>query len=50
MYIRKSNDPKIEPSGTPASTVDQLEHWPLRTTCWNLLINKYILINIIKRT
>ena len=26
MYIRKSNDPKIEPCGTPASTDDQLEH------------------------
>ena len=27
MYIRKSNAPKIEPCGTPASTDDdQLEH------------------------
>ena len=28
MYIRKSNGPKIEPCRTPASTDDQLEHWP----------------------
>ena len=26
MYIRKSNGPKIEPCGTPASTDDQFEH------------------------
>ena len=38
MYIRKSNGPKIEPSGTPANTDDQLKHWPLSTTRWNLLL------------
>ena len=27
MYIRKSNGPKMEPCGTPASTDDQVEHW-----------------------
>ena len=32
MYMRKSNGPKIEPCGTPASTDDQFEHWPLSTT------------------
>ena len=37
MYIRKSNGPKKEPCGTPNSIDDQLEHWPLSTTRWNLL-------------
>ena len=32
MYMRKNNGPKIEPYETPASTDDQLEHWPLSTT------------------
>ena len=40
MYIRKSNGSKIEPCGTPASTDDQFEHWPLSTTFWNLLFKK----------
>ena len=34
MYIRKSNRPKIGPrpgAWTPASTGDQLKHWPLST-------------------
>ena len=30
MYIIKRNDPNIEPCGTPASTDDQFEHWPLK--------------------
>ena len=42
MYIRKSNAPKIEPCGTPARTGDQLEHWPLSTTLWNLLFRKLL--------
>ena len=42
MYIRKSNGPKIEPCGTPASTDDQFEHWPLRTTLWNQLFRKLL--------
>ena len=32
MYARKSNGPKIVPCGTPASTDDQFEHWPLSAT------------------
>ena len=32
MCLRKSNGPKIEPCGTPVSTDDHLEHWPLSTT------------------
>ena len=40
MYIRKSNGPKIVPCGTPASTDDQLGHWPLGTTRCNLLLKK----------
>ena len=32
MYIRTSNSPNIEPCGTPASTDDQFEPWPLSTT------------------
>ena len=41
MYIRKKNGPKIEPCGTPVSTDDhQLEHRPLSTTRWNLLLKK----------
>ena len=32
MVLSKSNDSKIEPCGTPASTDDQFEHWPLSTT------------------
>ena len=32
MCLRKSNGPKIEPCGTPVSTDDQFEHWPLSTT------------------
>ena len=31
-YIRKSNGPKIELYGTPASTDDQFEHWSLSVT------------------
>ena len=42
MYIRKSNGPKIEPCRTPASTDDQLEHWPLSTTLWNLFLKKLL--------
>ena len=42
MYIGESNGAKIEPCGTPASTDDQLEHWQLRTTCWNLLPKKLL--------
>ena len=42
MYIRKSNGLKIESCGTSASTDDQLEHWPLRTICWNLLLKKLL--------
>ena len=41
MY-KKSNGPKIEPCGTPLSTYDQLEHWSLRTTTWNLLLKKLL--------
>ena len=37
MHIRKSNGPKKEPCGTPNSIDEQLEHWPLSTTPWNLL-------------
>ena len=42
IYIRKSNGPKIELWGTPASTDDQLEHWPLSTIRWNLLLKKLL--------
>ena len=42
MYIRKSNGPKIEPCGTPVSSDVQLEHWPLSTTRWNLLLKKLL--------
>ena len=38
MHIRKTDVPKIEPCGTPASTDDQLAHWLLKTTRWNLLL------------
>ena len=41
-YIRKSNRPKIEPRWTPASTGDQLKHWSLTTTLWNLLFRKLL--------
>ena len=48
MYIKKSNKkkrktshgPKIEPCKTSASTDDELKHWPLSTTHWNLLLKK----------
>ena len=40
MYIIKYNCPKIEPCGTPSSTGDQLEHWSLTATRWNLLLKK----------
>ena len=42
MYIRKNNGLKIESCRTPTSTDYQLEHGPLRTTSWNLLIKKLI--------
>ena len=42
MYIRKSNGPKRETCGTPASTDDQLEHWPFSTTRCNLLLQKLL--------
>ena len=42
MHIRKSNGPKIEPCGTPVSTDDHLEYWPLSTTCRNLLLEKLL--------
>ena len=42
MYIRKTNGSKIEFWRTPASTDDQLEHLPLSTTCWNLLLKKFL--------
>ena len=42
MYIRKSDGPKIEPCGTPASTDDQFEYWPLSTTLRNLLFKKLL--------
>ena len=42
IYIRKSNGLKLEPCRTLAITDDQLQHWPLRTTCWNLLRKKLL--------
>ena len=42
MYIRKMNGPKIETCGSPASTDDQLEHWPLSTTCCSLSPKKLL--------
>ena len=32
IYIRKNNGPKIEPCGTPASTLVHEENFPLTTT------------------
>ena len=32
MHIRKSNGTIIETCGTPTSTDDQFEHWPLGAT------------------
>ena len=32
----------VEPYGTPASTDDQFEHWPLTTTLRNLLFKKLL--------
>ena len=43
MYIRKSNGPKTEPSGTPANTDNnQLEQRSLSKTCRNLLLRKLL--------
>ena len=40
MYIKKSNGPRIEPWGTPASTFVHVEYWPLRITlCFSLWEN-----------
>ena len=39
MYTKKSNGPRIEPWGTPASTFVHVEYWPLRTTLWNDTFN-----------
>ena len=33
MFIRKMNDPKIDPWGTPASIGDQEDAWPFKSTC-----------------
>ena len=38
--MRKSNDPNIEPCGTPARIGAQSESWPLRTTLWCLSLRK----------
>ena len=38
MCIKKSNGPKIETCRTPASTDDQLEHWPFSTTHSNQVL------------
>ena len=32
IYIKKSSGPRIEPWGTPASTLTHVEFWPFRTT------------------
>ena len=40
MYIKKSNGPRIEPWGTPASTFVHVEYWPLRTTLCFLSLRK----------
>ena len=42
MYIRKSNAPKTEPCGTPATTDDQLEHLQFSTTPCDLLLEKLL--------
>ena len=42
MLIRKSNGPKIESCGMPASIDDQLEHWSLSSTQWNLLLKNFL--------
>ena len=42
MHIRKSNGPKIESCGMPASIDDQLEHWSLSSTQWNLVLKNFL--------
>ena len=42
MHIRKSSGPKIESFEMPAIIDDQLEHWPLSTTHWNLLLKNFL--------
>ena len=41
IYIKKSSNPRIEPGGTSASTVNHVECWPFRTTLCFLLFRKF---------
>ena len=40
IYIKKSSSLRIEPWGTPASTLTHVEFWPLRTTLLLNLVRK----------
>ena len=42
IYIQKSSGPRIEPRGTPASTLTHVEFWPFRTSLCFLSFRKSV--------